>query len=281
MRPLGIAHLSALSLTPPELIHEASALGLDFVGLRLQQVTPDSAGYPLMQQPAMLRQTLDALRTTGLRVEDVEFIQFTPEFSAQAWEPLLDTAAELGARSVITAPYDPDFNRFSANLSELIALCSQRHLRVLLEFFPWTVVPSLESAWNLLEPISGAAILIDSLHFDRSNSSLTTLNRIPVERLPVIQLADAPCHPPYSDIELLHTARDARLPLGAGAIPLRELLRCLPENTPVSLEIPRTERSREIGIHATLRETVACSRAYLTHEFDPFTSGHIPCSRLD
>ena len=263
MRPLGIAHLSALSLTPPELIHEASALGLDFVGIRLQQVTPDSEGYPLMRQPTMLRHTLNALRTTGIKIEDVEFIKLTPDFSAHSWEPLLDIASALGARSVITAPYDPDLNRLRNNLSEFIELSSQRHLRVMLEFFPWTVIPSLESAWDLVEPISGAAILIDSLHFDRSNSSLATLKRIPKERLPVIQLADAPRHAPYSELELLETARATRLPLGDGAIPLRQLLNQLPQSTPISLEIPRITRSREIGVQATLRETVARSRAYL------------------
>ena len=96
-RSLSVAHLTAIDLTPPQLIEAAAETGFDAVGLRLLQVTPDSPGYPLMRDRAMMRATRAALRDTGLRVADIEFIKITPEFDLDALLPLLDAGAALGA----------------------------------------------------------------------------------------------------------------------------------------------------------------------------------------
>ena len=45
---------------------------------------------------------------TGVGVLDIEFVRITPEIDVEALEPFLAVGAELGARHLITAPYDPD-----------------------------------------------------------------------------------------------------------------------------------------------------------------------------
>jgi len=256
MRPLGVAHLSAINLPPPALIETAAEVGFSFVGLRLIQVTPDSPGYPLMENPQLLRQTCAAIRSTGIHVQDVEFVRLTPQLRVEALIPMLDVAQQLGARYVITAPYDPDLTRLDDTLTHLATLCRARDLRVVMEFFPWTVIASLEACWTRLQNLpSDIGILIDSLHFDRSGSRLATLMQIPSTRIPFVQLADAPVKSSYSQDELLHTARCERLPLGGGAIALQPLLQSLPSDIPISLEIPRDQRALEIGLSDCLKET--------------------------
>ena len=47
MTPIGIAHLTLLALTPPELVTVAAAAGYDFVGVRVKAVTEGEHQYPM------------------------------------------------------------------------------------------------------------------------------------------------------------------------------------------------------------------------------------------
>ncbi|WP_102224593.1 sugar phosphate isomerase/epimerase family protein [Acidimangrovimonas sediminis] len=252
---LSLAHLSAINLPPPALIEAAASAGFDAVGLRLLRVTDDSPGYPLMDDPAMLRATRAALAATGIGVNDIEFVRITPDTRVEALLPMLDAGAELGAGHLITAPYDDDHTRLADRLAELGAAAAQRGIATVLEFFPWTSVPDLatcsavvQAAGPGFEPGSapgsapGIGILVDSLHFDRSGSRLADLADLATRdpaRLPFAHLCDAPVHPPYTEAQLLHTAREDRLPPGRGQIDLAAILAALPAGVPLGLEVPQ------------------------------------------
>ena len=254
-RKLSVAHLTAIDLAPAALIRVAAEAGFDGVGLRLLQVTPDSPGYPLSDHTE-LRETRKALRDTGIEVADIEFLRLTPEFRLAEVLPTLDTGAELAARHVIAAPYDSDLSRLADRLAALAEAAEDRGLRAVLEFFPWTPVPDLATCRQVVEaagPLPG--LLVDSLHFDRSASTLAELAAVPKERLPFAHLCDALVQPRYTEEELLDTARRERLPPGEGEIALTNLLRSLPRDIPLGLEIPgplrggETHRDRMQRIH--------------------------------
>ena len=238
-RSLSVAHLTAIDLTPPQLIEAAAETGFDAVGLRLLQVTPDSPGYPLMRDRAMMRATRAALRDTGLRVADIEFIKITPEFDLDALLPLLDAGAALGAAYVITAPYDDDHTRLSDHLGALSQAARARGLTAVLEFFPWTSVPDLGSCLVVVEQAGEeVGLLVDSLHFSRSASTFAQLARVPARRLGFAHLCDAPVMSRYTQDQLLRTAREDRLPPGHGEIDLVRFLNTLPDHLPLGLEVP-------------------------------------------
>ena len=208
-RPLSVAHLTALDLPPPAFIEAAARAGFDGVGLRLLAVTDDSPGYPL--RGAALRATQAAMAATGLAVRDIEFLKITPDLrpADQGW--LFDMGADLGARHLITAPYDPDPARLADRLAALAEMGQARGLGVVLEFFPWTDVPDLAAALQVLRAAGpGVQLLVDSLHLDRSGSRLDDLARVPPGLLAFAHLCDAPVAPPYSTAELLTTAQRAR-----------------------------------------------------------------------
>lgn len=214
---LFVAHLSAITLPPPQFLHAAAEAGFAGVGLRLLRVTEETPGYPLMNDPAGLRETRAAMRSTGLVVNDIEFIQITPQIEIAALAPMLDAGAELGAGHVIAAPYDDDLSRLADRLAELSELAAARDIGVMLEFFPWTALPDLAACWDLVRQAGPAiGLLVDSLHFDRSRSDPDLLARIPPARLPFAHLCDAARQPCYRQDELLRTARAERLPAGAG-----------------------------------------------------------------
>ena len=51
----SLAHLTALHLSPPELVEAAAAGGYRYVGLRLTRVAPDDPFYPLAIDTALMR----------------------------------------------------------------------------------------------------------------------------------------------------------------------------------------------------------------------------------
>ena len=255
MTALSLAHLTALDLPPPELIRAAGRIGYRTVGLRLIAVTETTPGYPLMDDAAALRATRAAMAETGVGVLDIEFVKITPEIDAAALEPFLAAGAELGARHVITAPYDPDLSRLADRLGELSERAAGYGLRTVLEFFPWTVVPSLADAARLVASVGAGApgILVDTLHFDRSGSSLDELDRLPAALLPFAHLCDAPVQASYTTEELLHAGRAERLPPGEGGIDLPAILGRLPAGIPIAIEVPMTALGRRIGSEAVAR----------------------------
>jgi len=112
MKPtFSLAHLTVIDLPPPEMVRVAKQTGYDFVGLRLIAVTDTTPGYPLMHDPAMMQATKAALAETDVGVLDIAFVKITPEIDVAALEPFVTAGAELGAKHLITAPYDPDLAR--------------------------------------------------------------------------------------------------------------------------------------------------------------------------
>ena len=260
-RLLSVAHLTALTLPPPAFIHAAARAGFDAVGLRLLRVTPETPGYPL-DDPAQLRATLAALAETGLSVNDIEFVRITPELDPDTLAPLLETGAALGARHLICAPYDPDLSRLSATLARIADLARARGRGAGLEFFPWTPVPDLGTALRATDG-TGAGVLVDALHFDRSGSSLDLLRATDPARLPFAHLCDAPVHPPYSTEDLLHAARAERLPPGQGQIDLRPWLEALPAGCPLAIEGTMSALNAAQGPEAVLHHTARATSAWL------------------
>jgi sugar phosphate isomerase/epimerase len=261
-RRLSVAHLTALDLSPPALIRAAARAGFDAVGLRLLRVTPETPGWPLMDDAAALRATLAALTETGLAISDIEFVRLAPETRIADLHPILDCGAALGAGQVIAAPYDPEPARLRDRLAALTEAARDRGLGVVLEFFPWTVVPDLTTA-GALAGGAGCGILVDALHFDRSGSTLADLALMPAAMLPFAHLCDAPVAPPYTTEALLHTARAERLPPGAGQIDLAGFLAALPPGLPLALEVPMTALTRRIGPEAMLAQLGRATRDWL------------------
>jgi sugar phosphate isomerase/epimerase len=209
----SLAHLTVIGLSPPEVVRVAARAGYRTVGLRLIRVTETSPGYALMRDPKMMCATKSAMAETGVGVLDIELVRITPVIDVAGLEPFLAAGAELNARYVITAPYDPNLTRLADRLAAIDDLAVRYGLQAVLEFFPWTVVPNLDAAINVVKPAGrpGLGILVDTLHFDRSGSSVEQLARTPRSRLPFAHVADARA-------EELHNGRTAsRWPRGAAA----------------------------------------------------------------
>lgn len=246
----SLAHLTALTLPPVELVDAAAHAGYQFVGLRLNRVTAAEPLYPLITDRALMQSTKGRLAATGIRVLDVELARMDPGTGPEDYVPLLEAAAELGARHVITQLPDPDRTRAVDRFSAVCDLAAALGLGIDLEFPSWTDTPDLAEAARVVRAVNrrNAGILVDVLHFDRSGSSLEELRALPREWFRFVHVCDAPATRPATREGVIHAARADRMFPGDGGIDVLGILGCLPPDIPYALEIPGDARAAEVGL---------------------------------
>ncbi|WP_111414978.1 sugar phosphate isomerase/epimerase family protein [Billgrantia lactosivorans] len=262
----SLAALTVLELAPPEMVEVAARAGYQAVGLRLIPATPEEHHFPLVKDAALLRNTRQRLRDTGLRVLDIEILRLRPDTDVvRDFRQVLEIGAELGASEVLVAGNDDDGARTVDNFTAMCELAGPLGLHPHLEFMPWTGVKTLCQAHRIVAAArqaghANACLLVDAFHFNRSASRLEDLERVPPDWLRYVQLCDVAGPIPASMEAILHEARQQRGFPGEGDIDLRGLLAALPAGRPLSLEIP-TESLRRQGIPALARARRALEAA--------------------
>lgn len=269
-RVLSMAYLTACQLSPVDAVRTAAQLGYANLGLRLLPNAPGAPQQHLIGRPEAMRETVAALRDTGVGVFDLEIIRIGEGFDPQAYRPLLDAGAALGARAVLVAGDDFDSARLADGYARLCELMQPYGFSADLEFMPWTAVPDARAALAVIDAAgrpSNAGILVDALHFDRSATTLDDIRALPAGLLHYAQICDAPTRQQhrrdFSTEEMIHTARCERLQPGEGGIDLAGLFAALPPGLPVSVEVVHLERMQATDAAEWARQCLEASRPYL------------------
>jgi sugar phosphate isomerase/epimerase len=263
MAAFSLAALTVLDLAPPAMIELAARCGYEKVGLRLLPATPGGIAYRLMEDAPLMRETLARLQSTGVTVADLEVVAFRPETDVASFSSFFETGARLGAKHILVAAYDPDLARFSDRYQQFCETAATYGLTSDLEFMPWTNVPDLKTATRIVGEVDhpAAGILVDALHFDRSQSSLADLRTIPAERLHYWQLCDGPAERPATTEQLIHAAREERMFPGEGGIDLVGLTKAMPESLTISIEVPTVQLAKTVDAETRARRALAAGRA--------------------
>src|SRR3954453_10050337 len=270
MPSFSLAALTVLELSPPALIDVAAACGYQQVGLRLLPAMPGGVAYPLMEDQAGLKETLARLDATGITVADLEVVALRPETEIAAFSAFFETGARLGARHILVAAYDPDLGRFADRYAKFCEAAAPYGLTADLEFMPWTFVPDLATANQIVAEVGqeNAGVLVDALHFDRSKSLIGDLARIPTQRLHYWQLCDGPAERPATTEAMMHAARYERLFPGEGGIDLAALTRAMPENIVVSIEVPSAELAKTVDAKSRAQRALDAARKLIAGSRD-------------
>ena len=264
-RSLGLAPLTVQELTPPEMVSCAAEAGFDFVGLRLIAATSEELHHDIVGDTALVRETARRLAATGLPVLDIEIFRLKPDTHVADYRPALETGARFGAREALVAGQDADFARLADRYAAFCELASEYGIVAGLEPMPWIEVNDVAAAERLLRAIArpDAGVIVDALHADRAHTLTRELAALPREHLRYLQLCDAPAERPADLRAMLHQARAARLMPGDGGLDLVSLLRALPRDLPVSLEIPMRELAKTLPAVERTRQMLAKARAVL------------------
>jgi len=275
--PIGIAHLTLLSRSPPELVTLAAEAGYDFVGIRVKAVTPGEYQYPMQPGSSMSRETLTRLRDTGLEVRDIEFLALGPATGPDDWRPALEAGAALGARTVSVVGVDPDRSRLIETLTLLTADAADHGILPTLEPISYQPVSRVADAAAIARA-AGAAVLLDALHIRRGGSTLSDVRVLDPHLVPCLQLCDGPLAAPETlalpaklplgmaaDGSVLQVeARAQRQVPGEGELPLADLLAAVTADTPVSVEVPNATLTARLGPRAFAEHNLRAVQSLLT-----------------
>ncbi len=239
-RPISLAALTVLELSPPSMVSCAAETGYDRVGIRLIPSTAEEPHHDTLGITPLVREIRARSEDLGIPVHDVETVRLTESTVVGDLERFLETGAFLGATDIVVAGLDHDRGRLTANLAALSVLAADYGLTPDLEFMPWTAVPNVTTAIAVITDADhpNLGILVDSIHFDRSDSDPQQLDGLPESWLRYMQICDAPRERPVDEAGLIHAARHDRLMPGDGHIDLSAQVSRLPGGAPISVEVP-------------------------------------------
>jgi sugar phosphate isomerase/epimerase len=266
----SLAQLIALHYTPPQMVRLAAASGCTACGIRLLPAAPGGVHHAMTPGSSLLAETLATVRDTGVRVLDLEIIRIGAAFDARAFTAFFEVGAALGAKHVLVAGDEPDVSRMSAHFAALCDAAAPYGLTCDLEPMPWCAVASVGDAARIVEGADrpNGGVLVDALHFFRSASTLADVQRLPRTRLHYAQICDAKVPAPPTTEGLIHDARCERLLPGEGGLDLRALFAALPQDLPVSIEIPNDQRAPQMGYEAWARAAVQATQRVLDQSLD-------------
>lgn len=251
----ALAPLTVWGISPVELVTIAASAGYDAVGVKIFSSMRDAMTFPMAPGSPLMRETRARLADTGITVWDVETFLIASDRQVRSLLPMLEIAAELGAKHLLCGSTVSDRNEGAEKFAELCDIAAPLGLTANLEFFaPWVGAPDLPSA---LETVSASGrsngkVLVDTLHAFRTGVSRDDLQRLPADRVAYTQICDARQMAPPDLEGRVQEAMEQRLLPGEGAIPLVEMLSVLPPRLPVSVEVPRQARMtvEQAQIHA-------------------------------
>lgn len=263
---LSLAFLTVFDANPVEAVRIAAETGYDLVGLRFLPAAAQGEGpYPVLTDAALQRELAAALRDTGVGLADIEIARLGPQTDIAGFARFLDLGERLGARNVLVAGDDTDHARLTETFARFCELAAAHGLTADLEFMPWTAVKTLAAARSIVEAagMANGGVLVDAIHLQRSGSTFEEVADLPRRMMHYAQICDAPGRYDASDAGLIATARGARLYPGEGDIDLGRLIRALPGDTVLSLEIPHLERARSQTPADRARRALALTRDLL------------------
>ena len=238
-RALHLAAGSALDATAHELVVAAGAAGFRGVGLRV-------SGEHRMSGPeaSRLRRTLDE---SGVVVSEVEVIRIgDPTGDADA---VIDAAAALGAPWVLVVSDLADLSATRDALGALSRRAADAGVRLGLEYMAWTTPSSPDVAAELALACD-VSVVCDVLHHHRVGATPAEVAVLVASGvLGWVQICDAPFHGAEGGrAALVHEARHERLPPGEGALPAADLLRHVPAEVPLSVEVQSDLLRRSVPV---------------------------------
>jgi sugar phosphate isomerase/epimerase len=197
-----------------------AAAGAGFAGIGLRAENYWEAG---LSDAAMIA----TAEQHGIEILEVEYVTgwCTPDEAQREKErTVFHMAGAFGVRHVNAGlleklPLDVMTAAFAA-------LCERAgpDLTVALEFMPYSGVPDLATAWEIVRHVPNGGLIVDNWHWARAGQKPSDLDGVPPERIVSVQLCDVREHPmdPLRAESLGH-----RLPPGQGYGDTVDLVRAL------------------------------------------------------
>jgi sugar phosphate isomerase/epimerase len=264
MRRYYLAPGTIADAKPLAYVKAAGDAGYDGIGLRLQK-SPQYPIDPIVGDKPLIRDMKQAIADAGMDVLDVLAFYLQPPAKVSDFEPACATAAEFGARYLLTQSDDDDWSRICDQAAAFAAMAEGYGLSPIIEFVPnrallTTLAAALELARDISRP--NLPILIDPLHLVRAEESAADIAATDRRHFPYAQMSDgvlAPGEPNLALAKRLGVGK-RRMP-GDGTLPLREIFDALPADIDISIEVIM-ERDASIAPTAWAKTALERTKAF-------------------
>lgn len=225
--------LATMAVNPFELTFDqlesslAATADAGYTGISVWPFTLGMAGV----DASWLADRLDELELSH-PVAEAAFGWLNADRDAAAAEvaSLSSYAAAVGSRELVAVTMETSLPPMDEVASSFRALClaaADAGLGVSVEFLPWTGIPDLATAWEILQraDCDNSGIMVDTWHWFRQpgGPNPDLLRQIPAEKLRVVQLCDAAAELP-DEMDIATETMTARLLPGDGAVDFAEVL---------------------------------------------------------
>lgn len=263
---LGLDNQTVFGLPPVDHVRVAAELGCATVSLAHAPVPWKLDRFPswsLVDDHDLRRETRAALRDTGVRLALAEGFTIRPNTGVRDRLAELDLMAELGAERIGTVSMESDPARALEQMALLADLAAERHMLLMFEFAPPHTFPSLSQALGAVRKIdrSNVHLLIDAMHLFRTGGAVADIAALDPGVIGYVQLSDAPLAGDGGDY-YREASFERTLP-GQGELPLSDLLRALPYDIPLGLEVPRQTALQNGDYRTVFGEIVTAARSLM------------------
>jgi sugar phosphate isomerase/epimerase len=260
---LSLAAGTLAEFMPQQVADAAGKAGFSHVGFTID---PDH------WNAAALRQTKAMVAEYDLKVLDSEVV-WIPEGGKLTDDHrlIVDAALELQTANILVVSAEPDKGRTAEGVHQLCQWAAPGNIRIALEFLMITAVQSMDDALDIIARADhpAAALLIDTIHFQRAGHQASDLLSVDDRLLPYTQICDGNLTCAASFEDYLEDAVDLRSAPGEGQLPVAKIIKALPTDIPLSLEI-RSKAYRD-----KFPDAIARAKAVRTVTLDYLTAADI------
>jgi sugar phosphate isomerase/epimerase len=153
---------------------------------------------------------------------------------------IIAVGGEVGAKNCLIVSSVPDREQTKMLFEDLCEHAERAGMRACLEYMAITEIKTVDDALDVVSAVDHPAggILVDPFHHERVGHDPDKICEIPTRWLSYAQLCDMPERGVISDPDAYFVdAIDGRLAPGEGSVPVTEMVKALPADLPISLEI--------------------------------------------
>lgn len=261
MQILSLGSSTLFNASPTEVLDAAAAAGFDAAGIRLTGRAPGDGNVAVAGNAPVIRRLQHLRDETGVAITHVTAYWVTPDLALADFLPVIDTAAELGAGTIVVNCGYAEENRFVSFMASYCEAAARNDLALALEFMPYSGARSLEQALRMIAAAGQAnlGLMIDPLHLARSGGTPAAVRDIRPGVVYMAQLCDAPLDKP-TDLDLRTEALSDRLYPGEGGLPLHELLDAIGPGVQLDVEAPCRKHAGLAPADQARQAAAACRR---------------------
>jgi sugar phosphate isomerase/epimerase len=266
IRKIGIERLCVFGLPPVEFVELAADLQCHHIATALAPMAYNPHGYPkwsLRENRALRSETLAALHNRGVSISLCEGFGVKPRADVREYAADLEILRELEVPRINVASIDNDVNRTFDQFASIADMAHAYGIETTIEVGPGPVatLAAALAAWRHVDK-PYFRLLIDTMHFFRSGSSVSDIAALDADVIGYVQLCDVPLVSKYSSY--MEEALYERMVPGTGELPLLELLAVLPDDVVLGLEVPqRSLAEAGVGPHERVARCVEATRKLL------------------